>query len=592
MKYRSLAKWDDLDACKSLIYFVQLAEEMLFDFSLDTYKASVMHAGLICGEAKDTIKDIRKGIIKEPNLKHVIDELCNCLEKDDVAKALTPIPIDSFFSVLKNPKPSISEKKTAIEVLSVSLNPSNYKSKNEELLYLAIKRLDPYQSIRRLARTYITTLVGIGYNETYIKDKLISFFYYGSNRIGNVESIQDFFLLFPEQTSEFNVIFRASKSFEDIGSSVAHLNILITRTLPQGIDLRSQPGFWVRDNETFAIVGPVTSRDPFGARDHAEHLLKISSTLINMYYHKKIPSWNSECVVQNINASTYRKLSSPINSMHKCSDLLPKVANKRLNDFLFSFSLEHESYAKFIRSAQLHSLALNSNSSENQILNLWISLESLIPSETKDDNLSNIEHIISSVIPFLNLGYVESLINNLFKDLARWNRRTTTNALKHIPGKKFTHRLARALALCEHSNSLQLIEDGLQNFHLLRDRLNFFKEILSNPAKVVSMLDAHQQRLQWQIRRIYRARNIIVHNGRTPRHTKQLIENLHNYMDVILNTLVTLGSEPKKVTSVSQGFQLTMLKYNRYYSGLTVKNLAFTADNIDKLLFVSLRMEG
>lgn len=63
MKYRSLAKWDDINGCRSLVYFVQLTEEMLFDFSLDTYKTSVMHAGLLCNEAIDTIKDIRKGII-------------------------------------------------------------------------------------------------------------------------------------------------------------------------------------------------------------------------------------------------------------------------------------------------------------------------------------------------------------------------------------------------------------------------------------------------------------------------------------------------------------------------------------------------
>lgn len=132
---------------------------------------------------------------------------------------------------------------------------------------------------------------------------------------------------------------------------------------------------------------------------------------------------------------------------------------------------------------------------------------------------------------------------------------------------------------------MKIIEDSLQDFHLLRDRVEHFKELLSSPTNVVSALDAHKIRLEWQIRRIYRVRNIIVHSGKTPPYTKPLIEHTHAYLDTVLSTLIKLASKPKSIHSVSQGFKYTELQYNEYYKNLSSKGISFTSDNIEALLF-------
>lgn len=90
MRFRNLRKWDNPAACQSLIYFAQIVDEMLFDFSLDTYKPSVMHTGLLCREAIQTVKEVELGNVKAPNIWHVTAELCVNFEKDPVASALSP----------------------------------------------------------------------------------------------------------------------------------------------------------------------------------------------------------------------------------------------------------------------------------------------------------------------------------------------------------------------------------------------------------------------------------------------------------------------------------------------------------------------
>lgn len=586
MRFRRLSKWDDPTKCPGLVYFAQIVEEMLFDFSLDTYKASVMHTGLLCTEALQTIDEIESGNIKLPNLWHVTSELCSCYEKDPVAKSLIPLSSSGFVPTLKNKKGALKEVRTVVELLSVQLSARNYKIRNEELLIQEVGSSRSLSEIRRLARSYVTTLIAIGFHPKYIHDTCLEFFYYGSNRIGGWESIKDFFAVFAADKSEFDVIFRVGKIFEGVSDVFSDMNLMITRTLPSGMDLSNYPAFnQLGVDELYAIAHKVQAREIFSARNSAESLLKLVSTLISLYHHKENPTWPSECIVHNSANGTYRKIAKPTNSMQKCADLVQSVASNRIKLLLDEFSLDQDSFLKFIRSAQLHSMALSSNTDENQILNLWIALESLVPSETKSDDACNIEHIVNSLIPFLNIGYLERLLNNLVKDLLRWNGHATRNALRKIGGRKFIDRLVKGLILPEFAPDLAPLEAQFRDFHLLRDRFDHFRHILSSPANVVSALDAHRVRLEWQIRRIYRVRNVIVHSGRTPAYTNSLIEHTHSYLDVVLATLVKLASKPKSIHSVAQGFKYVELQYNDYYRALSEKGLVFNRDNIDTLLF-------
>jgi len=170
MKYRNLSKWDDPAQCGSLIYFAQSLDEMLFDYSLDTYKASVMHTGLLCLEAIRTIREIDAGNIKLPNIHHVTAELSLNLEKDPVARALISLPLGAFAPALKSPKTPIKELRTVLELLQVQLYSARYRANNEELLASEIKSGNRIPEIRRLTRSYVTELIASGISKRFIKE--------------------------------------------------------------------------------------------------------------------------------------------------------------------------------------------------------------------------------------------------------------------------------------------------------------------------------------------------------------------------------------------------------------------------------------
>lgn len=586
MRFRNLAKWDEPAKTPAMLYLAQLLEEMLFEFSLDTYKASVMHTGLLCVEARTTIEAVEAGTIKAPNVFHVTAELAANFVKDTVAIALSPLPPASFMPALKNPKTPLRELQTVLQLLSVQLSPRKYRAKNEELLLAAVRNAGSMAEIRRLTRSYVTTLTATGLSTKHVYERTKDFFHYGAGRITGPEALSEFFKIFPLDNSEYTVVFRVEKIFEHVAPAFDKMQLKITDTPPPNLDLSPYPA--VHGAELpglYATIEKVQARDPYSARDNAERLLKLSSTLLTLFHHKESLTWIHECVVFDNKAASYHLISVPTNSMHKCADLLPSVASKRLQAFTSDFSLEEESFSKFVRSAQLHALAVGSNSDENQILNLWIALESLVPSETRADDTSTIEHIVASLIPFLNFGYLERLINNLVKDLLEWNSQTTRAAFKAVPGKKFTDKLARILALPEHAAARKKLEESFRDFHLLRDRFDYFAAMFTSPKNIADALDTHKQRLEWQIRRIYRTRNIIVHSGTTPRHTKALIEHTHGYLDTVLSLLIRLASRPNAINSVGQGFKYVELKYTQHYNALSAKGATFNASNIESLAY-------
>lgn len=589
MKSRALSKWSITTKTKGLLYFAQILEEMLFDYSLPTYKFSIMHTGSLCSEAITVLDEIHKGNIRAPNINHVAAELAYNLERDEVALSLLSLNVGSFTPVLKNPKSKPNDIRTIVELLSVQLSPLNYKRRNEELLIDEIENSQDFASIRRLARSYLTTLISLGFHQKHLENTVLDFFYHSGNSITDPDSIRDFIEIVNMEPRNFKVIFKTMAIFREVKEASDQLDVTISDDFPSEINLSNLNIFNINTrNETYAIT-EVKAKDYFSAREMGEHRLKTLITLLTLYHHKKQPTWSKDCIVYSIDEDKYKKISCPTNPMEKCVDLELKFASNKLKLFLDNFGLEKNSFAKFNRSAQLHSLALRSDSQENQILNLWISIESLIPSENREEDISNIEHIIDSLVPFLNINYVEDLSKNLVKDLLRWNLKVTRRALKHVQGRKFTDRLVKLLILSEYSGNLAIIENNLGNFHLLASRVKYLQDALSSPSKVLAILNAHKTRLEWQLRRIYRVRNIIVHSGITPAYTKLVIPHVHDYLDTVLNALALLASEPKVIHSVTQGFKYTQLEYKSYIEKLSEKGLTFTKENTEKLLFPRLK---
>lgn len=586
MKFRTLHKWDDIQGSKELILFAQLVDELLFEFTLDTYKPSAMNTSLLVREAIQTYLAFEAGSIKSPNLKHVIDELCENIDKDMVAQSSLKVDLGGIKSTLKDPKTPDKSKLTCLKLLESQIPLNLYKSRNEELLVEAICETKDSSSIRSLTRSYITTLLNSGYSEKYIQGITKKYFHYSNDRISGNSEISHYLDKFQNESEEFRVVYKGPLFLKGFASPAEKLGIIITEDKGELSQVIDDLNFGHADNQIFLIT-KCKAKEFHRAKKYSDSIIDQLQTLIGLYHHKESPKKIKEGLVVSPSLDNGKIVSSHFNPMHKCKDLKIGAASKKLKKFMAGFSMERESFFRFNRSADLHAVALASDSVENQLINLWTALESLLPSKS-EEKISQIEHVSNSIMPFLNVGYIQKIVTRLSKDLLLWNSRVSKDIFKEVDCVGIPEKVLHLLMLDKYEGLRNDLKGRFNDFHLLSERFSYLEWLLSSPSNVVSSLDSHKQRVDWQIRRIYRARNMIVHDGKTPSYTEILIENIHDYLDTILSSLMSLGSKDHTLNSIDEGFKMADLTYSSYYKRLNVKGLKFDESNIEMFFEVGM----
>ena len=78
-------------------------------------------------------------------------------------------------------------------------------------------------------------------------------------------------------------------------------------------------------------------------------------------------------------------------------------------------------------------------------------------------------------------------------------------------------------------------------------------------------MDKHGERVRWQVMRIYRNRNLIIHNGKSMPYMRLLIENLHSYVDDFLSYSIRSLSEGHDIESMCQELFVKECRWNTYF---------------------------
>lgn len=587
MRFRTLKGWTDPTASEGLVYFAQLLEELLFDYSLDTYKPSAMNSSTLCFEAKKLIEDIEEERIDKNNLDHVLKELILNLRKDEVAKYLLPIRIDSIASKFENKDTALHEVSTLLNIIYSHIRLKNYKERTELLLIEAVANPNEKDRIRSLTRNYITTLINIGYSTRFIYPTARMFFYQNKSKILGPESLSGFFEIVAGKPQKYIAIFRVNALFEEIKDTCQAFNLEVTSVINSELaPYFEKKSFDLAEHESYLVVKDIKVMDVFSARDEAERRIDGISTLGSFFHHKESACWQKNALIINEESKKSRMILTSHNPMIMCSDSKKENAAIKLNSFINNFSLKRESFNRFNRALELHALALKSDSPDNQLLNLWVALETIVPSKSGRTK-AKVNNIIDSILPFLSLTYLESLTIKLTQDFCLWNRPKFYKSIDGIEGDTEREKLIKLLVLPAHLERKTQIFADLQQFYLLRNRAHYLSKILSDNSKISSLLETHAQRVDWQIRRIYRTRNLIVHSGHRPIYINVLIKNIHDYLDIVVNIISRLASDGEKINTIEEAFKYVELKYSEYYHQLKEAGQSITATNIKQLIISS-----
>lgn len=195
----------------------------------------------------------------------------------------------------------------------------------------------------------------------------------------------------------------------------------------------------------------------------------------------------------------------------------------------------------FYRAIALHNGAIESKDISNQLLNLWTIIEVLI--DTKRDNEDRINTICTILGSVLNRCYMYTSIEQLLRDVKACATSDVGDILSQITidGQELdaTEQFALLLSLDKYRELLAELLLLVNEYPLLIYRIRLFSEhILRDSQSIYEYLHRHSKRIQWHIMRIYRNRNMIVHSGSYMPYRDIIVENLHFYVDVLMDTLI------------------------------------------------------
>lgn len=115
----------------------------------------------------------------------------------------------------------------------------------------------------------------------------------------------------------------------------------------------------------------------------------------------------------------------------------------------------------------------------------------------------------------------------------------------------------------------------------MQERIIYYNEMLSTKEKCARFVEKHLNRIKWQIMRIYRNRNLIIHNGERMPYLALLIENLHYYIDDFIEYIIEAFSKDLTLYNMELDLFIQEQDWLKYFNN---KNERILKEDIVRIL--------
>ena len=532
---------------KNFILFIETLEEVLFYYSFESYKLPALNSHFLCLDMLQTKHNIDTKSISEGNFIPLSEEFEDTLERDIVLK--TYIPEIDVLLKRRNKLGAIvdyrnSELKTKISkyteaaayICEISRSNNIYLTTTYDLLidniFAETSEYNNWNAIYLLTRTLATELVNGGYSAEYITEELKNAFLDREKVIQCEEQLLvDFFNKFTFERKSYQVVFGINAETARILKYFKEINVKTPSN-----DIKKKLNLKHRGDCIVEVV--VENVDKHQAANAAYGYINTIIGLHRISQHHK-PIYIKPIAQVNEIDEEYIVISTKIIKMG--NNILLRANNEnQIQSYFFDKQLLNKIYPPetFFRAVSLHNNALDSKEPTNQLLDLWTAVETLIGFRSGDEDKINV--VCDILTSILNRTYLYSHITQLHKDIMAVCGKNGEDTLSSIAGEEQpVWKLAKILSVKDCQEDYDKLYHLCEEYPLLQYRMEYFsKKVFVNSESVYKELVRHKAKLRWHIMRIYRNRNMIVHNGEYMPYLNVILGNLHYYIDAMFDLLI------------------------------------------------------
>ena len=406
---RNLKKWENISDMQGMLYFVQRMDELLFHYSMDTYKVPTLNVKLLLQEYLNTVDSIKEGQLKDKNEVPVFEEIVWCLENDKIAQRVIGQSICEEF-LKNNGSYDKGMKRKVCQLFLDKLTGKKYLEELEEELRNVIinnskKQIDSY------ARNFVRELTVLGYNSRYIFSRLNKIFY--NSAVSDFSSMDMFFECFECKNKNYSV-------YLTIDKELAKFSGLLGEKLPQDSfcvleDDDIPRGIQKIDGYNVVEIKNIRAYDEYSAYESAKNVIGLLDHFYSFFRYTGNGVYKNGFVKSDSGIKFIKEEVSGAERAKRTKSF--EKSSLGALDLFNKATMNYENLYKLSRIMEIHNMALGIKSPSNVLLGLWSILELLLEKGETDNDHSRIFNIIDLVLPYLKNSYVEKLTLNLLLDL-------------------------------------------------------------------------------------------------------------------------------------------------------------------------------
>ncbi len=225
---------------------------------------------------------------------------------------------------------------------------------------------------------------------------------------------------------------------------------------------------------------------------------------------------------------------------------------------------------------RLSRIGITSQNLESKFLTYWTALETLTNNVFVTDHPKDLR-IADAITPCITIDYINKRLASFLGAFKELNISQVTDKDNIVTNFTSISNLEFFRAV-QNPDFCDAVYDATASQPYFQYQFKRFAYYCVFPHKLRESLENHQTKIKWQIQRIYRARNAIVHAGLKVNHLELLCANLEHYLKISLSSITDLLSNSPSIESSDECF----VRYDHAVSNI-LKNLKQEGANFDTL---------
>lgn len=532
-------------------------------YTRESYRVPTTTVPFLARECLSVIRDHKQFDLHVSGVERVLDELKRRSSQNSIVTSLLSIPLESCFEPDAS---NLARVEDAIRVFAAEINPHSYLAET----VAQISAAEPHEksNIDFLASELTTTLINLGMSQDYLYNTVCRVFF-SDEGLETSRLLKFIHAVQIRDIPKFDALIPIKSGIGELNRDI--LNLFHSQTVDIVPTNFAAPGDFLAENDSnsFLLITGVEAPDDFSAVKLIKRNVVRIHDLLGLFYHKGSNEFSKSLLLaRSGDAASTILVRSDQNLMQMISDNPRTLAARKLEKMVKSLRLAGgKDSEKFFRVVDFHGMSLNSPIPENQLINLWTSLETIAPSIK---GKSIIGSVCEGIGPIIGLQYLSRTFLTAARDLKRWDNKKFKEAIKNVgSGTGLIEKTFLLITDPQFDAVCSALLAEMTDFPLLRYRIYDLNKKFKNGKSAEAQVKLHVTKAEQQIHRIYRTRNSIVHSAKKDQLTENLIISAHEYFDQVFMMTVELCSMPRNFNNYRDAFTFSRIAFDNYIKGLS-----------------------